>query len=47
MGQVAHIGRMRNATTVLDNLKGRDHLRHSDTEGRTIIEWILQKQYID
>lgn len=46
IGVASSTHRQDDETTVLDNLKGRDYLRHSDTEGRTIAEWILQK-YVD
>jgi hypothetical protein len=38
------MGEMRNAHSILvGNLKGRDHLKDLDVDGRIILEWILGK----
>jgi len=37
-GHVAHVGEIRNTKFWSENLKGRDHLEHSDIDGRIILE---------
>jgi hypothetical protein len=38
---VACMGEMRNACSIFENLKGRDHIENLGIDGRIILEWIL------
>jgi hypothetical protein len=43
-GHVARIGEMRNAYKMLvGNLKGGDHLEELSVDGKTLLEWMLEK----